>query len=251
MKIRFLGAHNTETSRTGLMCLLVDGRLALDAGCLTSRLSLAEQLDLKAVLFTHAHYDHVRDLPMLCMNAYLNDGVVHAYGSQAVRDALAEHFFNGSIYSRFFDKPALDFHIIQPNAPFTIGSYEIKAVPVNHAVPATGFELKSEGRSFFYTGDTGPGLAECWHNIAPGLLIIEVTASNRFTDFGRDTKHMTPELLQNELVSFREVKGYLPQVVTVHMNPSLELEIADELGKVVESLGADITLGWEGREISL
>jgi len=33
MKIRFLGAHNTETSSSGLMCLLLDEAVALDAGC--------------------------------------------------------------------------------------------------------------------------------------------------------------------------------------------------------------------------
>ena len=52
MKIRFLGAHNTETSTAGLMCLLLDGEIALDAGSLTSKLSLQQQLALKAVLFT-------------------------------------------------------------------------------------------------------------------------------------------------------------------------------------------------------
>ena len=60
-------------------------------------------------MFTHAHYDHIRDLPMLAMNCYLNEGIVHAYGSQAVRDALAEHILNGQIYSRFFETACAGF----------------------------------------------------------------------------------------------------------------------------------------------
>jgi ribonuclease BN (tRNA processing enzyme) len=248
MKIHFLGAHNTETDRAGLMCLLLDGAVALDAGSLTSKLSLERQLALKAVLFTHAHYDHIRDLPALVMNCYLNDGVVHAYGSQAVRDALAEHFLNGQIYSRFFEKPALDFHVIEPYISFEIGRYEVTPVPVSHAIPTTGYEVKSEGRSFFYTGDTGPGLAECWSHISPDLLIIEATAPNRFTDFGRESKHMTPELLKEELIQFRKIRGYLPRIITVHMNPSLEAEIAAELNEVACALGCDISLAREGLE---
>ena len=84
MKIRFLGAHNTESSSSGLMCLLLDEVVALDAGSLTSKLSLKEQLSLKAVLLTHGHYDHIRDLPMLAMNCFLNLGVVHAYRGEAL-----------------------------------------------------------------------------------------------------------------------------------------------------------------------
>ena len=44
MKIEFLGAHTTETRSTRLSSLLIDDVLALDAGGLTSSLSLAEQL---------------------------------------------------------------------------------------------------------------------------------------------------------------------------------------------------------------
>jgi len=251
MKIRFLGAHNTESSSSGLMCLLLDEVVALDAGSLTSKLSLKEQLALKAVLFTHGHYDHIRDLPMLAMNCFLNSGVVHAYGSQAVREALVEHILNGQVYSRFFERPVLDFYEVEPYTAFIIDRYEVMPVPVSHSVPATGYQVKSEGRSFFYTGDTGPGLSECWSHISPDLLIIEVTASNRFTEFGRESKHLTPELLKEELTAFRKIWNYLPGIITVHMNPSLEDEIAGELKDVACQLGCDISLAHEGLEIQV
>jgi phosphoribosyl 1,2-cyclic phosphodiesterase len=251
MKIRFLGAHNTESSSTGLMCLLLEEGVALDAGSLTSKLSLEQQLALKAVILTHGHYDHIRDLPMLAMNCFLNGCVVHAYGSQAVKAALAEHILNGQIYSRFFERSVLDFRTIEPYVPFNIDRYEVTPVPVSHAVPSTGYQVKSEGRSFFYTGDTGPGISECWNRISPDLLIIEVTASNRFTRFGRESKHLTPELLKEELIEFRKIRGYLPRIITVHMNPSLEAEIAAELKKVARQLGCDISLAREGLEIQV
>jgi len=251
MKIRFLGAHNTESSSSGLMCLLLDEEVALDAGSLTSKLSLKEQLALKAVLFTHAHYDHIRDLPMLAMNCFLNGGVVHAYGSQAVKEALVEHILNGQIYSSFFERPVLDFHEVEPYTAFTIDRYEVTPVPVSHSVPATGYQVKSKGRSFFYTGDTGPELSECWSHISPDLVIIEVTASNRFSEFGRESKHLTPELLKEELTAFRQIRSYLPGIITVHMNPSLEDEIAVELNEVACQLGCDILLAYEGLEIQV
>jgi ribonuclease BN (tRNA processing enzyme) len=251
MKIRFLGAHNTETSSTGLMCLLLDEAIAFDAGSLTSRLSLKQQMAIKGVVFTHAHYDHIRDLPALCMNCYLNNGVVHAYGSQAVKDTLAEHILNGQVYSRFLERPVLDFQIAETYKPFYIEDYEITAFPVNHAVPAQGYLVKSNGKSFFYTGDTGPGLRDLWERVSPDLLIIEVTASSRFSDFGRESGHLTPLLLKEELSAFKEIHGYLPKVVTVHMNPSLEAEIAGELAEIAREMKCDIALGREGVEISV
>jgi hypothetical protein len=81
------------------------------------------------------------------------------------------------------------------------------------------------------------------------LVIIEVTASNRFSEFGRESKHLTPELLKEELMQFRKIQEYLPKVITVHMNPSLEDEIAVELEEVACQLGCDISLAHEGLEI--
>ena len=65
MKIRILGARQGESRDSHFGSLLVDETLALDAGCLTGSLSLAEQLALTAVLVTHHHLDHVKDLATL------------------------------------------------------------------------------------------------------------------------------------------------------------------------------------------
>ncbi len=71
MNIGLLGAHNCESQNTKLLSLLIDDILVVDAGGLTSSLSFAGQQKLKAVLLTHQHYDHIRDVPPLAMNFYL------------------------------------------------------------------------------------------------------------------------------------------------------------------------------------
>ena len=65
MRIRVLGAHNCETRSTRLVTLLIDDILALDAGGLTSTLTVKAQKKLKGILLTHPHYDHIRDIPAL------------------------------------------------------------------------------------------------------------------------------------------------------------------------------------------
>ena len=94
-------------------------------------------------------------------------------------------------------------------------------------------------------------MADCWECVSPQLLITEVTAPNEYDEFAKESGHLTPNLLKQELISFREVKGYLPQVVTVHMSPRLEEEIEAEIAVVAEELNNSISLGYEGMELNL
>lgn len=256
MRIKILGAHNCTAGDIKLASLLIDDVLAIDAGALTSSLSFPAQQKLKAILLTHQHYDHVRDIPALAMNAFLHETRLNVYSIPAVYDALAAHLLNDVLYPEFLKKPegepAINFTLVPPNQSQPINGYGILAVPVNHCAPAVGYQVTSpDGNRLFYTGDTGPGLAECWQQVEPGLLITELTVPNRYEEFARDKGHLTPDLLKQELDSFREIKGYLPQVITVHMNPGQENEIATEIAEVARSLNNPIRLGYEGMIIDL
>jgi len=256
MKIRFLGAHNCETKDTRLVSLLVDDVLAIDVGGLSSSLSFEAQQKLKAVLLTHQHYDHVRDIPMLAMNLFLGGAATTVYSIPAAFDVLAKNLMDEVIYPDFCqrppDRPTISFSVIEPNKAQTISGYNVLAVPVKHGVPTVGYQLASaDGKIMFYTGDTGPGLADCWERVSPQLLIIEVTASNKFTEWAAGEGHLTPSLLQRELEQFKKLKGYLPRVIIVHMNPQLEKDIAAEAAAVAKALGTSVTLAREGMEINL
>jgi ribonuclease BN (tRNA processing enzyme) len=256
MNIKLLGAHNHESQQTRFATLLIDETLALDAGGLTSSLSFPAQQKLKTILLTHQHYDHVRDVLALAMNLYLSGVTINIYSILPVYDALTTHLFDGKLYPNFFElpppNPTIKFTVLEPLKTKQIEGYSILPVPVNHSVPTVGYQITSpDGKVLFYTGDTGPGLTDCWKQISPQLLITELTAPNRFEEFGRESGHFTPNLLKQELISFRELKGYLPEVVTVHMSPRLEKEIAAEIAVVAEELNSPIILGYEGMEISL
>jgi len=256
MNIRFLGAHNCESQSTKFISLLIDDILAIDAGGLTSSLSFEAQQKLKAVLLTHHHYDHVRDIPALGMNFYLHHATIDIYSTQPVYNALTAHLLNSELYVNFLEDPQTDptirFNIIEPYRTEQIAGYSILPIKVNHSVPTIGYQVTSpEGKTLFYTGDTGPGLAECCKRVSPQLLITETSWSNRYEDFAKESGHLTPNLLRQELAAFQELKGYLPQVVTVHMSPHLEKEIEAELAVVSKALNHPITLAYEGLEIDL
>jgi ribonuclease BN (tRNA processing enzyme) len=256
MQVRVLGAHNLESLDSRYVSLLIDDVLAIEAAALTSSLTFLAQLKLRAVLLTHQHYDHIKDVPALGMNFLLHEETIEICATRSVYEVVAAHLLNDEIYPNFMtrppEKPTVRFRVIAPEQAEEIAGYTVLAVPVNHAVPAVGYQVTSaDGKVVFYSSDTGPGLDNCWRQISPDLIFIEVTAPDRYEEFAHRSGHLTPGLLGRELDGFRRLKGYLPQVVLLHMNPEEENEITDEIAAVARSLNASIQLGYEGMEINL
>ncbi len=256
MNIQVLGAHNCESQNTKLTSLLIDDILVVDAGGLTSSLSFAAQQKLKAILLTHQHYDHIKDIPAIVFNFAMWNAGIDIYSILPVYEALTTHLLNGKLYPKFLgwppENPKINFTVIEPYKTEQIEGYSVLPIPVNHSVPTVGYQVTSpDGKIVFYTGDTGPGLTDCWKNVLPQLLITEVTATNNYEEFAKESGHLTPTLLKQELTSFRELKGYLPQVVVVHINPELEEEIKAEIAAVAEDLNHPISVGYEGMQLRL
>jgi len=256
MKIDILGAHNCESQNSKFVTLLIDDILAVDAGGLASSLSFSAQQKLLAILLTHQHYDHVKDIPVIGMNLFLRDSTTNIYSTQAVYDMLTTHLLNDKLYPNFLkqpeEKPTIRFNLIKPGKSEQIKDYGILAITVKHGAPTVGYQITAaDGKAVFYTGDTGPGLSKCWEQVSPQLLIIEVTAPNEYEQWAVQAGHLTPGLLKQELINFRKLKGYLPPVITVHMNPKLEKEIEDEIAAVAGDLGSPINLAYEGMQLDL
>ncbi|HKO02488.1 MAG TPA: 3',5'-cyclic-nucleotide phosphodiesterase, partial [Thermoanaerobaculia bacterium] len=70
MRLKVLGAYGASDAEHNLTGYLIDDWLAVDAGTLTSKLSLAQQSRIQAVYITHTHADHIRDLPHLIHNRF-------------------------------------------------------------------------------------------------------------------------------------------------------------------------------------
>ncbi len=254
MELEILGAHNCESRETKLTSLLIDQTIAIDVGSLTSSLSFAAQQRIKAILITHHHFDHIRDLATFGMNAYMS-GPINIYALDSALEVISAHLLNEVLYPDFRQKPfperpALKFCPLEPNNEVIIEGYAVLPIPVNHNVPTIGYQVTTPDRkSLFYTSDTGRNPPSLWEAVSAELLVIEVTLPDKFESFARDSGHLTPRLLKKELLDFKRVRGYLPPVVTVHMSPNIEDEIREEVAQVAKELEAKITLGYEGMKI--
>jgi len=258
VEIQILGAHQLELKGARLTSLLIDGTLVVDAGGLTSALSLPEQKKIKTVLLTHHHFDHTRDLVTLAANAgYYWQGQLEVYALRYTLDIVTTCLLDGKMYANFLEypskeKPTLILEAIEPYSRKTIAGYDVLAVPVKHSVPTVGYQItSSDGKSLFYTSDTTVGISDCWQHISPQLLITEVAGPNRYGDWFKKAGHLCARFLKEELIQFRQLKGYLPRVIVIHIGNPFEQEIKEEVARVAQELEADISLGYEDMKVTL
>jgi phosphoribosyl 1,2-cyclic phosphodiesterase len=258
VEIRILGAHLAEVKGARLTSILIDNSLVVDAGGLTSALSLAEQQKIETILLTHHHFDHTRDLVTLAANAgYYWRKQLTVWGLRYTLDIVADCLLGGKMYTNFFEypdkeKPTVMLEAIEPYSRKPIAGYEVLAIPVKHSAPTVGYQVtSSDGKVLFYTGDTTMGVSDCWQHISPKLLIVEVAGPDKYADWLKQAGHLCARLLKEELIQFRRLKGYLPRIVVIHIGNPYEQEIKKEVAQVAQELEADISLGYEDMKITL
>lgn len=210
MRLKVLGAYGASDAEHNLTGYLIDDWFAVDAGTLTSKLSLAQQSRIQAVFITHSHADHIRDLPHLIHNRFsTNSGPLTIFASKEVMELLGKHVFNGFVWPDFAGltspitgKPAVQYRALTNGKKITFHDVAITPVPVDHQIPASGVILQMNGQAIAFTGDTGP-TNEIWKrtNKTQNVVAIVTEASfpNDQQSLADDSAHLTPQTFGDEL----------------------------------------------------
>lgn len=162
MKLQVLGCHGGELPSCRTTCFLVDEVLALDAGALTSTLSLERLAKVDDILVGHSHFDHVKDLPLLAdLVIGLRDKPVTIHASRECAKALRDNMFNNALWPDFTRipnkrEPVLKIKTFRAGSTFQVGAYTVRSVPVSHPVESCGFIISNGKSSLAMSGDTGP-----------------------------------------------------------------------------------------------
>ncbi len=238
MRLRVLGCSGGELQRHRTTCFLVDGKLAVDAGALTSSLPLEALADLDDIVLTHSHFDHVKDVPLvadLLVGRRRRPLRVHA--SRACARTLRECVFNGQLWPDFTRipdarRPVLELRPFDPRRPFKAGRYTIAPVPVHHPVESVGLVISDGRASFAVSGDTGP-TTRFWEkvNAARGLgaLLVELSFPNALQPVADASGHLTPRTLAGELAKV-ERDGF--PVLLYHLKPAHVAALRRELAEL-------------------
>ncbi|OGQ88653.1 MAG: hypothetical protein A2289_24505 [Deltaproteobacteria bacterium RIFOXYA12_FULL_58_15] len=245
MRLRVLGCHGGESATHRATCFLINDSLLLDAGALSRGLSVPEQAAIDAVVVSHSHLDHIRDLPLLADNIIgVKNKPLDIHCTVPTADALAKHIFNNHIWPDFTkipnpadksaDNPTVRILPFESGSTFKIGELSIHTVQVNHPVDCQAIFVKDTHGTLVFSADTGP-TENLWKEINQlddlVAFIYEVSFPNNMRQLAEVSGHLTPEMLAEELKKF-EPKTDAP-VLLYHLKPGytdlLKQQIA-ELG---------------------
>ncbi len=210
MRLKVLGAYGASDAEHNLTGYLLDDWLAVDAGTLTSKLSLAQQARVQAVYITHSHADHIRDLPHLIHNRFSqNAPPLIVFAARDVMDLLGQNVFNGVVWPDFSTlispltgKPAVQYRPMAHGKKVVFNDIGLTAVPVDHAIPASGVIVEINGQAITFTGDTGP-TSEIWKRTNKTSNIVAVVTEASFPNdqqsLADETAHLSPQTFGAEL----------------------------------------------------
>ena len=118
--------------RTSAMLTIGNSNVVIDCGPDFRIQMLKHKVeDIDAVLFTHAHRDHIAGLDDIRAFNYILHKSIDIYGSQLTLDAIKEQFPYIFIPGRYFGAPQLNLHPIT-EIPFSIGAFLFTPVQVMH-----------------------------------------------------------------------------------------------------------------------
>ncbi|MFZ5998386.1 MAG: 3',5'-cyclic-nucleotide phosphodiesterase [Nitrospirota bacterium] len=239
MWIKVLGCSGAEFPRHNPPGFLLDGIILFDAGSLTNVLDSRAQSRIKHIFITHAHLDHIRDIPFLADNIIVEKRKqrVNILSIPPVLRTIKKHLLNDSLWPDFtiipgYENAVLKYYELKEGQHIKVNSYSITPYRVHHSVPAAGYLVEdSSRRRFFYTGDTGPTDAT-WKKIGDKklhCLIIEASFPDRLSKLARMTGHLTPRLLREELLKMEQMPE---NIYITHPKPQHLKTIKAELDRI-------------------
>ncbi len=234
MQVRILPSSPDAGHLQHLISFVIDGRVAIDAGCLGLCGTPLSQSAITSVLLTHSHMDHVASLPIFAMNVLdCTDRGVTVYAPTAVIETLTQDVFNWRIWPDFANllldgHPIVTFEPIEPRRETRIGDLTVTAIPINHPVPAVSYLIDDGQSAVVFALDTGP-TEEIWNVAArhPRLkaAFIDVAFPDDMRALAEATGHLTPSLARGQLARLPE-----PVMrIAAHLKAAYYDRIVDEL----------------------
>lgn len=239
MELRVIGCHGGETPKHRTSSFVLDDRLAIDAGALTSGLELKAQFRLNACLVSHAHLDHIRDLATIADNRCQAEcePLIIAATRPTIR-TLQKHFFNNLLWPDFSKihtsaGPTIKYLEIKPGKAVQLAGYGVEAITVAHTIDSSGFVIRGRDASIGYSGDTGP-TDKLWEVLRTEknlkALLMEVSFPNREQKLATDSGHHTPRTLAKDLKKFGKPQD-LPTLL-YHIKPVFQGEVEQECARL-------------------
>ncbi|MBC7781483.1 MAG: 3',5'-cyclic-nucleotide phosphodiesterase [Proteobacteria bacterium] len=235
MKLRVLGCSGGIGGSLRTTSFVLDNDVLLDAGTGVGDLTIEDLREIDHVFLTHSHLDHVTSLPFLVDTVgWMRDKPLTVHALPETIQVLKEHLFNWKLWPDFAQIP----DAVNPwmhYLPVVVGERidlgggrSITPLPANHVVPAVGYHLDSGRASLVFTGDTTINDA-LWPLVNEirnlRYLIIETAFRNREHELARASKHLSPNMLADELEKLERPA----EIYITHLKPGEYEVIMEEI----------------------
>jgi cAMP phosphodiesterase len=218
-----------------LTCFLIDDCVAVDAGSIAIALTNEQRGNVRDIIVTHPHLDHIASLPIFIDDLYPTlQEPIRVHATQEVIDLLERDVFNWNVYPRFSDLkndygPVMQYVPIPIGTPFTVAHLSVVAVPVNHIVPTIGLVVSDGQKSVAFSSDTYE-TEDFWKIVNEmkelDALLIETSFPDRMAKLAEVSRHFTPASLVQEL---KKLTHNGMDIMAVHLKPTYREEIIEQL----------------------
>ena len=235
--LKILGASGSKTKQNGTTSFQIYKDIIVDAGNVISTLG-DDVLHINHIFLTHSHSDHIIDLPFIIEGFFeQRTQPLIVYASKETIESIKKHTFNDEIWPDFTkinllksSEKSLILKEIKANDVIDIGPYCFTAFEANHIPGALGFVIiKHNINGYVISGDTykNPKLWDIINNNKKiKSLIIECSFPNKMAKLAYESKHLTPELLSNELKNLQRDDI---QIFIYHLKPSYYEKMEEEI----------------------
>jgi len=234
MRIEILGCSGSVMQGYDTTSILINGRILIDVGSVVSVLPEKAYSEIRTVLITHTHIDHIKELPFLvdALFSQKKSGL-RILGSDSTITSLKEHIFNGLIWPDIeeldIEKEFMSLERL-PQDWFRIEDLRVKAFQVEHIKGSMGYVLNEDGKYVLFTGDAGysRGLFDFIREFGPELkaCFIEASFPNKMEKIATVSRHLTPDMIRKNL---NGILSPSTRVIVYHIKPKFMDEVIAEL----------------------
>lgn len=256
MKLQLLPSSFDEngqaSARQHLACFVVDDLIAFDAGSLAISATSGQKKQIRDVILSHAHLDHIAGLPLYIDDLFATiKRPIQIHATAEVIEVLERDIFNWSIYPRFSELKndhgvVLEYRPFEVENDFFVKHLTVKAINVNHKVPSVGFVISDENSRFALTNDTSQ-MNRFWDVVNDtdqlSAVLIECAFPDELLELACNSHHLTPKTLEKEIKKLKQncpiyVVNIKPMYYETVLNQLQELKIENlhilEVGKIYE-----------------
>ena len=235
MKIRILpSSFDSSGEKQYLTTYLINGTIAIDAGCVGMYGDPSDQSRISHLFLTHCHADHIASLPTFLDNAHKGEeDCVILYGHPEMLQTLSKDVFNDRIWPAFRhlgseDKPFVRLVDMEAETAVHVADLRITPVHVDHVVTTFGYIVADESSVVIFGADSGP-TNRIWE-IARGLdhvkaAFMEASFPQELQELALRMGHLTPDLLKKEIAKLPEHTS----IIATHIKPKYRERIIEEL----------------------